>query len=191
MENRLFMPGDLVLVKATKQIGTVSGLQDNPGKIRVGFDASWQGYFKAEELEHCCGVRKQEFKTDEDDLKELDSLLAQKREWQPKSGDVFEAFGAAYLAVNIEPDDVCSECVFRDAHCELNVDIPCCATGVVFKRVVGADLMVVDSNGKDIGRVERFVDNELRVENWANPISLYDFVRKGDKLEVRVKLVKD
>ena len=185
------MPGESVRVKATGKIGTVSGIQDNPEKTRVSFEDSQHGYFKDEELARIhlsCGNK---FKTDEDDLKKIDSLLASKKECAPEPGDIFEAFGATYQAVEMCSKYPCCKCAFSVEHCELNVDIPFCREGVIFKRVDGAELVAVDSNGQDVGRVDRFVANELRVEPWANPISLYDFVRKGYKLEVRVKLAED
>ena len=190
MSDSNFAIGDIVRVKATGKFGRVAEVQDSPDKIRIEYDETWQGYFKPEELEHCYRTTKPDFQTDEDDLKEIDSLLASKKECAPRPGAIFEAFGATYQAIDMSPDDSCYECAFGGEHCELNVDIPSCREGVVFKRVDGAELMVVGSDGKDVGRVERFVDNKFYIQGKPSSFSLLYFIGEGYKLEARVNLAE-
>ena len=69
---------------------------------------------------------------DKEAKKELmkDFIERYKEKGTIKVGQTFEMFGCKYVACN-ESD--CDSCVFRDAQCDLNVDIPSCANNIHFE----------------------------------------------------------
>ena len=64
-------------------------------------------------------------------------------------GCIYEMFGETYVAVEDKNDDkvcqCCDNCAFRDANCELNIDIPRCDNGVVFKKLSNVKLVIWDT----------------------------------------------
>ena len=64
-------------------------------------------------------------------------------------GGIYEMFGETYVAVEDKKDDkvyqCCDNCAFRDANCELNIDIPRCDNGVIFKKLSNVKLVIWDT----------------------------------------------
>ena len=66
---------------------------------------------------------------------------------QYEVGQTFEMFGCKY---EVCPECVCEVCAFRDANCDLNVDIPACCNDVHFEVAQKKKFNVVLSTDYEI-----------------------------------------
>ena len=85
---------------------------------------------------------------------------------------IFEIGKQAYITVVDKGDHPCADCCFGGCMCNLNIDIPSCNNGVIFKKLSGKSFFIVrnTNNGKVLGKCHFIDDETIEVNGIKNTV---------------------